>query len=150
MPQGTSSPRQAAGEVAPTSPLLTPDEIVTQEAEVVASLPKTDQEDIERSAGEGMVATPVEAASVPTHTVTGSAGLETMDGLPIVTVVVDLIVSPPTCSGTMTVPQEDEGMKVPGTYRLRLAEGESLAVRVTERVGEMYTIESVEPAGRAG
>jgi hypothetical protein len=144
MSQGTPSPREVAKESASPSPLLTTDEIQTQEAKAVASLPPSDQEAVERSAGEGMVATPVEAATVPTHTVTGSAGLETTDGLPIVTVVVDLVVSPPTYSGTMTVPQEDEGMKVPGSYRLRLAGGESLAIKVTERVGEMYTIEGTD------
>ena len=148
MSNGTPSSRVVAKEAAPASPLLTVDEIQTQEAKAVASLPPSDQEAVERSAGEGMVATPVEAASVPTHTVTGSAGLETTDGLPIVTVVVDLIVSPPTYSGTMTVPQEDEGMKVPGSYRLRLAGGESLAIRVTERVGEMYSVEGVAAAAQ--
>jgi hypothetical protein len=140
-PTETRGPEAAV----PPTPVLTPDEIQQREAGAAASLPPSDQRSIERSAGEGMVGTPVEAATLPTQHIAGSAHLESTAGTPVTTVVVDLQVVPPAWAGTMIVPREDEGVRIAQTYRLRFEDGRGLMMRVTGRAGDSYVVEGLEP-----
>jgi hypothetical protein len=128
-----------------TTPLLAPEEIQTREAEAAATLPARDREAVERSAGEGMVGTPIEAAATSTRRLSGPAELETADGLPVGTVVVDLHVIRPTWSGTLMTPQDDPGIETGRRYRLRLPDGQILAMTITNRASDIYTIEGIDP-----
>jgi hypothetical protein len=128
-----------------TTPLLAPEEIQEREAEAAATLPARDREAVERSAGEGMVGTPIEAAATPTRRLSGPAELETEDGLPVGTVVVDLHVIRPAWSGTLVTPQDDPGLETGRRYRLHLPDGQRLAMTITNRTSDIYTIEGIDP-----
>jgi len=130
-----------------TTPLLAPEEIQTQEAKTDASLPPHDRAAVERSAGEGMVGTSIEAATISTRRISGPAELETEEGLPVATVVVDLHVIRPTWSGTLVTPQDNQGLAVGRRYRLGLPDGQRLAMTITHRASEIYTVEGIDPFG---
>jgi hypothetical protein len=141
-------PERASDEAATspqTTPLLAPEEIQTREAEAASALPTRDRDAVERSAGEGMVGTPVEAAALPVRRFSGPAELETDDNLPVATVVVDLQVIAPAWSGTLTVPSDDPGLATGRRYHLRLPDGQRLAMTITHRASDIYTIEGIDP-----
>lgn len=135
------------GDVVESKPLLAPEEIQSREAQAAANLPPADRQEVERSAGEGMVGTPVEAAMVPTSRVAGEVGLETLDGRPLRRVQADLQIIQPTWSGTLSIPPGEADLSISAPYCLRLDDGRRLRVMVTARTGDIYTVEGVDPAG---
>jgi hypothetical protein len=129
--------------------VMSPDEIREREEEAADTLPPADHDSVERSAGEGMVGTPVEAATVPTAHIAGAGDLLTRDGAPVTSVTVDLQVTPPAWAGTITVPDDCDVLATPGRYRLRLADGRGGDLTVTARASCVYTVEGDGPLDTA-
>src|SRR5687767_11423109 len=100
----TASGRHAAPDDNRATPVMSPDEIREREERTAETLPPADHDSVERSAGEGMVGTPVEAATVPTAHIAVEGELLTRDGASVANVTVDLQVVPPTWAGTITLP----------------------------------------------
>jgi hypothetical protein len=123
------------------TPVLSPDEIRDREARAAETLPAKDSESVDRSAGEGMVGTPVEAATIPTSHVTGHGDLMTSQGTVVAGGTVDLQVVPPAWSGTITLADDADALETPARYMLRLQDGRGGPVTITARAGCTYTIE---------
>jgi hypothetical protein len=128
-----------------TKPLLRPDEIQATEQQRAETLPRRDRAQVERSAGEGMVGTPVEAAATPVKHLTGPAALATLDGTPLVSVTVDLQVSPPAWAGTITPAEDRLAEPVGRQYQLHLADGHHGIIQVTAQAGDRLVVEGVGP-----
>jgi hypothetical protein len=126
-------------------PLLRPDEIQATEQQRAETLPPRDRAQVERSAGEGMVGTPVQAATAPVKHLTGQAELASLDGTPVMGVTVDLQVSPPAWAGTITPLADRPAEPVSGRYRLHLADGHHGIIQVTAQAGDRLVVEGVGP-----
>jgi hypothetical protein len=91
-----------------------------------------------------MVGTPVEAATILTRHIAGPARLESEAGESLLMVEVDLHIIPPAWSGAMTASGRADDLAVPGAYRLRLSDGRCLAMTITGRAGDTFTIEGAD------
>jgi hypothetical protein len=143
MPEKRDTPPQPP--TTDVKPLLRPDEIQATEERTADTLPTRDRAQVERSAGEGMVSTTVQAATAPTKHVTGPAELATLDGRPVMSVTVDLQVSPPAWAGTISPVTDRPAKPVTGQYRLHLADGHHGIIQVTAQAGDRLVVEGVGP-----
>lgn len=130
-------------DAAKAEPILTPGEIQGREEAALAPLPRPDQEDITRSAAEGMVGTVAEAATVPTEHVTGSAEVHSAATPSPIVVSVDLQVVPPAWAGTLWPSSSTTTLAVPGQYWVQLADGRRGLITVTHQLSGRYTFEGV-------
>lgn len=148
-----------------TTPLLTSEEIVAHEAATLAALPADDQAAVARSADEGMVSTPVEAATVSTEHITGPASLQRSAGeaageydggpdgpkpgrgQPPIAGSVDLQRVASAWAGAIWLADAGVTLTVNAEYSLRLADGRTGLVRVTHHVADRYTVEGIGVLG---
>jgi hypothetical protein len=140
----TTGQKPATGDTR-TAQVLPPDEISVREDQAADTLSSGDRQSVDRSAGEGMVGTPFEAATMQTQHVTGQGQLLTVEGTPVTAVTVDLQIVPPTWAGTLTLPEDCETLKVPGEYQLRLDDGRGGLLTVKAQASCVYTVEGNGP-----
>lgn len=119
------------------------DEIATRAAQTAETVPPDDQQALDRAAGEGMVPTVVEAATIPSQHITGQGQLLANDGTPVVRVTADLRIDPHAWAGQLTLASKRVKARNAARFWLRLDDGGGGHLTVKYRDGAVYLVEGV-------
>jgi len=128
-----------------THRVLASDEIAARAAQAAETVPPDDQQAIDRAAGEGMVPTVVEAATIPSQHITGQGQLLANDGTPVVRVTADLQVDPQVWAGQLMLAAKRVKARSAARFWLRLDDGGGGRLTVKYRDGAVYLVEGTGP-----